>query len=114
MQSYGIRLLRGREIAASDGENALPVILVNEAFARRFFPGEEVVGRTVTVTACPGAYSLGAKTIVGLVGDSVYDSVRSPVRRTEFRRRSERCLPISGSRFSQWRSASMRCSRRIG
>jgi predicted permease len=99
MGSYGMQLLRGREIAASDGESALPVMVVNEAFARRFFPGEEVVGRTVTVTAYPGAYSLGPKTIVGLVGDSVYDSVRSPVLPAMFMPLAQRTHPLFYSVF---------------
>ena len=41
----GIRLLDGRDFAGRDlGPNASAVV-VNEAFARRFFPGQSVLGK---------------------------------------------------------------------
>jgi putative ABC transport system permease protein len=97
--SYGMQLLSGRELAAGDDEDALPVMVVNETFARRFFPGESVLGRTVTVTGHPGAYSLGSMTIVGIVRDSVYDSVRSPVLPAIFRPLAQRTSPLFYSVF---------------
>jgi ABC-type antimicrobial peptide transport system permease subunit len=99
MAAYGIQLVSGRAIAASDDDNALPVMVVNETFTQRFFPGENVLGRTVTVTAHPGAYSLGAKTIVGVVRDSVYDSVRSPVVPAMFVPLAQRTQPLFYSVF---------------
>jgi putative ABC transport system permease protein len=99
MASYGIQVLSGRDISASDHEDALPVMVVNETFARRFFPGENVLGRTVTVTGYPGAYTIGSKTIVGIVRDSVYDSVRSPVLPAMFTPLAQRNSPLFYSAF---------------
>jgi predicted permease len=99
MASYGMQLLSGRELAASDDEDALPVMVVNDTFARRFFPGESALGRTVAVTGHPGAYSLGPMTIVGIVRDSVYDSVRSPVLPAIFRPLAQRTSPLFYSVF---------------
>jgi ABC-type antimicrobial peptide transport system permease subunit len=46
------------------------VALVNEAFVRKFFPGGNAIGATFSgLTQVP-------KTIVGIVGDAVYSSVR--------------------------------------
>ncbi len=57
-RALGIPLLRGRALTEGDRADAPRVILVNDAFARRYFPGEEAVGR-----------ELNRGTIVGVVGD---------------------------------------------
>jgi hypothetical protein len=44
-EAAGIRILSGRNFADSDDEDAPRVAIVNEAFARRFWPGEDAVGR---------------------------------------------------------------------
>ena len=40
LATLGMRLEAGRDLAARDGVDAPPVVIVNRAFARRFFPGE--------------------------------------------------------------------------
>lgn len=42
--TLGIRLLGGREFRKSDGRGGLPVAIVNEEFARRYFGGRSPVG----------------------------------------------------------------------
>jgi len=49
--TLGIPILLGREILASDGDNASRVCVVNEAFARRFFSGRNPVGMHITSLA---------------------------------------------------------------
>ena len=44
-EAMGIRLLRGRFFAESDDAKALPVIMVDERLARRFWPGQDAIGR---------------------------------------------------------------------
>jgi predicted permease len=61
-------LLTGRDFKAEDNENATRVMVVNEAFARRFFEGRDPVGRRVHVFGPPF-------TIVGMVKDSKYFSL---------------------------------------
>ncbi|HEV2665630.1 MAG TPA: FtsX-like permease family protein, partial [Blastocatellia bacterium] len=41
------RLVSGREFAAQDGADAPRVVIVNEATARRYWPGQEVVGKRI-------------------------------------------------------------------
>ena len=43
----GQRLLRGRDFAETDRADAPPVCIVNESFARRFWPGEDPLGKRV-------------------------------------------------------------------
>jgi len=43
-----IPLLRGRDIAPTDDGNAPGVVVINEAAARRYWPGEEAIGKRIT------------------------------------------------------------------
>jgi putative ABC transport system permease protein len=45
--TLGIPLLAGRDLAWSDREGAPGVVLVNESFARQFFPGGDCLGKRV-------------------------------------------------------------------
>ena len=51
--------------------------VVNEAFARRFFPGAGPLGQTISLYP-GGARALPPMTIVGVVADAVYSSLRVP------------------------------------
>ena len=66
----GIPLLRGRYFTEQDGPNAPRVLIVNKAFADKFFPGEDVIGKRIK----PGATADGEKEslheIVGEVGSA--------------------------------------------
>ncbi len=44
-EAMGVRLRRGRLFQDSDGAGALPVIMVDETLARRFWPGLDPIGR---------------------------------------------------------------------
>jgi putative ABC transport system permease protein len=66
----GIPLLQGRFFDDRDDAGAPRVLIVNRAFADKFFPGEDVIGKRIT----PGAVSPGEKPalheIVGVVGSA--------------------------------------------
>ncbi len=47
-QTMGIPLLRGRNFTEHDVKGAAPVAIVNEAFARAVFPGEDPIGKFIT------------------------------------------------------------------
>jgi putative ABC transport system permease protein len=46
-RTLGIPLVKGRDFTERDDANAPPVLIVNEAFARKYFPGEQVIGKHV-------------------------------------------------------------------
>ncbi len=60
--ALGVRLLRGRGIARTDGPDDPTVMVVNEAFQRDFFNGEDPIGRRFAVgsgTSAPEAEIVG-------------------------------------------------------
>ena len=67
--ALGARIAKGRGITAADTLTAPPVVVVNEAFARRFFPGEDPLGKRLYPTYIPNAEKLAPSTVVGVVAD---------------------------------------------
>jgi putative ABC transport system permease protein len=64
-QTMGIALLRGRDFNDADAEGTLPVAVVDESFARRFYPNEDPIGKRIKRG---GPHSANPwKTIVGVV-----------------------------------------------
>ncbi len=51
LRAMGGRLLRGRDFTEADILEAPGVVLVNEAFARRYFPGQDPVGHRIRMGA---------------------------------------------------------------
>ena len=52
--AVGVALLEGRTFDELDlAPDAAPVLMVDRAWARRFFPGESVIGRKVVQGGCP-------------------------------------------------------------
>ena len=67
-QALGTRLVRGRDFDRRDDEKAQPVAVVNETFARRFWPAEDPLGKRFRQGG-PGAPLLE---VVGVVEDGKY------------------------------------------
>jgi predicted permease len=66
----GIPILRGSEISVSDSRQGRRVAVVNETFAKRFFPHGDVLGHSVG-----GSKPEDAFTIIGVAADSKYTRV---------------------------------------
>lgn len=79
-QTMGIPLLRGRDFSAQDTEGALLAVIVNEAFARRHFDGDEVIGKRVSFRGAQGPWS----EIVGVVRASKYRTLGEAPRPTAY------------------------------
>ncbi len=65
-----IPLLRGRAFDDHDAPASAPVLIVNAAFVKKYFPKEDAIGRQVTIGHGLGPeFEDPARTIVGVVGD---------------------------------------------
>ena len=62
----GIPILRGRGVTDQDTETSSPVVVINEAMARQFWPNEDPVGREITFDSSPEERP---RQIVGIVGN---------------------------------------------
>lgn len=70
-RTAGIPLLKGRVFNDHDDAKAARVLIVNRAFADKFFPGEEVIGKRITSGASgPGDHGEPIREIVGVVGSA--------------------------------------------
>jgi len=80
-QSMGIRLVSGREFAARDETRGEGVLVINESFARQFFPGENPVGRRIRVgtpAAIWGSEVPETFVIAGVAGDVRFLGLQAP------------------------------------
>ena len=68
-ETMGIKLLQGREFRSTDNRDSQMVAIVNEEFAREFFPGENPLGQFIKADErrCQ---------IVGLCSNQKYNSLR--------------------------------------
>jgi len=47
-ETVGTPLIAGRDFTAADDSGAMKVVIVNEAFAKRYWPGEDPIGKWIT------------------------------------------------------------------
>ena len=77
-ETMSMPILNGRALKPSDTiENPAPVV-INEAFANTFFPGQDPIGKTFGAGQ-PGETAKADNRVVGIVGDSKYRSLREPL-----------------------------------
>ncbi len=67
-----IPLLAGRDFTERDGRGSAPVVIVNQAFAQRYYAGRSPIGAKVRVDGVSG-------TVVGMAQDSKYRRLTEPV-----------------------------------
>jgi predicted permease len=66
-------LLRGRDFSSADRRDAPEVVIVNEALARRLWPGGDPLGQRFRLEGQPSE-----KTVIGVARDSKYVSLTEP------------------------------------
>jgi predicted permease len=67
-QAMNTRLLRGRDFAEDDDDKAARVAIINETFARRFWPGEDPIGKRFAL----GGPESPKMQVVGVAQDGKY------------------------------------------
>lgn len=65
--AIGIPVKKGRDFDRRDGHDASPVVVVSEAFARKYWPGEDPIGKRISPL---GGSPRVIETVIGVVGDA--------------------------------------------
>lgn len=68
-QTLRIPLVRGREFQDTDTTKSKPVVLVNQAFANKYFPGEDAIGKRINPGLGDAVITDVKREIVGIVGN---------------------------------------------
>ncbi len=76
-RAMSIPLREGRDFTERDAKTAAPVLIVNEAFARRFYPGEDALGKRVHLDSDED--DSPPREIVGVVGDVHHERLTADV-----------------------------------
>jgi putative ABC transport system permease protein len=87
LSTLGVPLLAGRDLTHHDSAQSLPVALVNDTFARRFWPDESPIGKSIRATSLGSPDSApwwpeqttDLFTIVGVVGNVRDSQLRGDV-----------------------------------
>jgi predicted permease len=87
--TLGMRLVAGRVFTDADRAGTAPVVIVNQAFVRRFLTGQHPIGHTVQRRVMfnrnqPDAAPPPPQEIVGVVADAIYDNLRERIPPTMF------------------------------
>jgi putative ABC transport system permease protein len=86
-ETLGIRLVNGRYLNESDAPNGLPVAVINETAATRFWPGENPIGKgfklgppeeMIPAGILPPGYRFIRWTVVGVVKDVKHQGLSQP------------------------------------
>lgn len=88
-RAMGMSVLQGRAFTANDTEKSTPVAIINETMARRFWPGQDVLGKRFKVGA-PDRNNNPWLEIVGVVADIKHAGLDEEARQ-------EMYLPITQS-----------------
>jgi putative ABC transport system permease protein len=92
-RAMGIRLLRGREFSERDTADAAGVIIVSERVAREVWPGEDPLGKTITMDDHPTEDSEWL-TVVGVVEDIRQRKLTERLARTIYQPYQQMPMPF--------------------
>ncbi|HZF67546.1 MAG TPA: ABC transporter permease [Gemmatirosa sp.] len=78
-RALGVSIVRGRGFGPDDTEGAMPVTVVSEALAREFWPGEDAIGKRISLSG-----ESTWMTIVGVARDVRPEALSEPPRPTYY------------------------------
>jgi putative ABC transport system permease protein len=92
--AIGVRLREGRFFTDADTQTSSAVAIINASFAKRFFPGEDPVGKQVRMLpplallppgpVSPSEPQAPMRTVVGVIDDMKDAAINQPVSETVF------------------------------
>ncbi|HVE77723.1 MAG TPA: ABC transporter permease [Gemmatimonadaceae bacterium] len=83
-EAMGIPLRRGRYLDASDVEQGLQTVVINEKMAATFWPNEDPIGRQIVLGGGGGGPDSLPRTVVGIVADVKHRGLDSEAKTQMF------------------------------
>ena len=77
-RAVGLPMVQGRDISESDTDRSPLIAVVNQAFARRYFAGENPIGKRISFAYNP--QNRNWRTVIGVVQDEKQDGLGEPVQ----------------------------------
>jgi putative ABC transport system permease protein len=99
MEALGISLKSGRLFSPADSATSVPVVVINEALAKRFFPNEDPLGKPMWIGHAQLLPTSPPRTIIGVVGDMLLNNLDSTPNAAAW-------VPVSQQGYSEmvWRN----------
>ncbi len=101
--TLGIPIIRGRTFTPGEGDGQAPVVVISEATARRFWPGEDPIGKLLKIGSEKGSTSFPGESDPFIPSSEVIGVARD-VRSMDLRRLDESYLYLPLSQSHQWTS----------
>ena len=79
-KTLGVPMLKGRDFTERDNKQGPPVVIVNQAFAKKFFPNEDPVGKRIKPGISTDTDDPTMREIIGLVSDIRNRNLTSDLR----------------------------------
>jgi predicted permease len=77
LQTLRIPLIRGRMIQPSDTQSSQQIVVINEAAAKKYWPGDDALGKRITINQTE-------RVVVGIVGDIRHLGPEQPARQEAY------------------------------
>jgi putative ABC transport system permease protein len=78
-KTMGIAIRQGRGYEPTDTFKSMPVVIVNEEWVKKFFPGQNVIGKHIKPSWGVGDEKPLMRTIIGVIGNVKNRSLATPV-----------------------------------
>jgi predicted permease len=93
-RAFGIALVRGRLLTATDREDAPPVVVINETMAARYWPGQDAIGKRFRMGGTEAPYPF--MTIVGIVRGTRHNAVVESARAEMYLPHAQLAVSVGG------------------
>ncbi|MEP6783906.1 MAG: ABC transporter permease, partial [Acidobacteriota bacterium] len=100
LRAMGTPLLAGRDIADSDRDGSPRGMIVNEAFAKKYFIGQTPIGKTVVIKGFGPKRPDRQFEVIGMVGNAKYQRLREAAQPTMYAAFAQETQLFSGVRMA--------------
>ena len=96
-QTMGIPLLGGRDVAWTDTRDRQNTVVINRALADREWPGENPIGKRISIGGDPDQDPSAWASVVGIVGNARRSDLDQPVQPAVYLSMARFTIPFTGA-----------------